>query len=451
MAPSPTLASLVTGGLTARDAELLGPVVLCAEPGSPAAALRVKIGRAAWPTVAVGAPVPAAHAATERDARLILVSGSSIDWIAAAVNVLRTAGQTPIAVVDVDVRDDVELVLLDAGANIVVGRTVSPREFSARLLALVRARSGEESLRVRWLQAEGLALDVATRSCTLDGDDLALSRHEFELLTALMSNSGRVVSHEELVQQLWEWGDDDAQNALRLAITRLRKKLGDPSGDPRWIASVRGVGYRFLPATAEIGDNRNEDRMRAALARLTSQTDALGALADALAAASSVDAVADTTVTWAVSRGFADASTVFRLDGGTSDDPRATLIASAGMSARWRQTIATGHPVNNAFIGSHVYRSGQTVQLSDMSNLSGRFPVTARMSTAEDLHACVLFPLHTGGRIWGDLAFLSRSPKAFSPAVAGFFRTVATIVSLALGAVSPTAAVGLDSREASRA
>ncbi|MFX8887324.1 winged helix-turn-helix domain-containing protein, partial [Acinetobacter baumannii] len=86
-------------------------------------------------------------------------------------------------------------------------------------------------------QAEGLALDVATRSCTLDGDDLALSRHEFELLTALMSNSGRVVSHEELVQQLWEWGDDDAQNALRLAITRLRKKLGDPSGDPRWIAS----------------------------------------------------------------------------------------------------------------------------------------------------------------------------------------------------------------------
>ena len=58
------------------------------------------------------------------------------------------------------------------------------------------------------------------------------------------------------------------------------------------------------------------------------------------------------------------------------------------------------------------------------------------MSSAEDLHACVLFPLHTRGRIWGDLAFLSRSSNSFSPALSGFFRTVSTLVSIALTATN---------------
>lgn len=436
MPPLSSLATLISQGISASDAEQLGAVVLCAEPGSPAASLRVKIGRSAWPSVVVTSPAEAVQAAGRRDARLMLVSGASADWVVQALRLLRGTGETPIAVLDVDVRDDVELALLDAGANIVIGRTVSPRELSARLTALVRAHSGDENLRVRWLQCDGLSVDVATRSSTLDGSPLALSRRDFELLVALMSSAGRVVPHEELAQRLWEWEDEDPGNALRLAVVRLRKKLGDPSGQPRWIASVRGVGYRFLPTVTEVGDNRHEDRMRASLARLTAQADAFGALADALLAAGSVEAVADTTVNWAVTRGLADASTVFRLEGSPSTQARGVLVASAGMSARWRQTIASGHPVSNAFIGSYVYRSGQTVQLSDMSNLSGRFPVTARMSTAEDLHACVLFPLHAGGRIWGDLAFLSRSSKAFSPALAAFFRTVAAMVSLALGAAA---------------
>jgi transcriptional regulator with GAF, ATPase, and Fis domain len=249
-----------------------------------------------------------------------------------------------------------------------------------------------------------------------------------------MTHGGRVVRHEELAQHVWEWSEDADQNALRLAVTRLRKKLGDSSSDPRWIASVRGVGYRFVASVHEVGDNRNDDRMRAALARLTVQSDALGALADALAAATDVDEIGDAVVTWAVARGFADASTVFRL----APDGRGhvSLVASAGMSDRWRQSIATGHPVSNSFVGSYVYQSGQTLQLSDIADLSGRYPVTARMSTAEDLHACAIYPLHSHGEIWGDLAFLSRSPKAFSPAMSNYFRMIATIVSLALGGVA---------------
>ncbi|TXK19296.1 winged helix-turn-helix domain-containing protein [Homoserinibacter sp. GY 40078] len=439
-----SLSSLVAQGLTGRDAAVVGPAVMCAEPGSAAAGLKVRIGRGAWPSVVVTSPAEAAHAAAERDARLILVGGDSVDWMVQTLRMLRATGETPIAVLDADVRDGAELALLDAGANLVIDRTVSPRELSARLVGLVRARSGEERLRVRWLQAEGLSVDVATRSCTLDDEHLALSRHDFELLFLLMSNAGRVVSHQQLAQQLWDDSDEDAQNALRLAVTRLRRRLGDSSDRPRWIASVRGVGYRFLPRVAEIGDNRNDDRMRSSLARLTAQADALAALTDALAATRDVQAVAETVVTWAVARGLADASTVFRLDRAAEDGARAVLVASSGMSSRWRQTIASGHPMSGAFIGSRIYGSGETVQLSDISNLAGRFPVTARMSTAEDLHACVLFPLHVGDAIWGDLAFLSRSTNSFSPAVAAFFRTISTIVSIAISAVDgETRAEGL--------
>lgn len=426
-----SLAGVLSRGLSPGDVRLLGPVVLCAEPGSDAALIRNKVGRTVWPAPVLSEPMAAAHVAVERGSRLIMVSGRAQLWLVRAVAALSTHTDIPVAVVDVDVRGDLELSLLSAGANLVIGREVSPREFAARLLALARAHDGDDSMQVRWMHAGQLSVDLATRDCLFNGEPLSLSRLEFELLVALMSSGGRTVDHAALVNRLGDWASESGANALRLSVTRLRKKLGDSTVSPDWIATVRGVGYRFVPAVSEVGDNQNEDRIREALARLTTQSDALGALADSLTVASGTgaDAVAATIVNWAVNRGFADACTVFQL---LSGGDNVELLASAGMSASWLQEIARGHPVSDAFIGSQVYRSGQIIQLSDMSNVSGRFPVTAKMSSAEELHACVLFPLHVDGKVWGDLAFLSRSAKAFSPMVTAYFRTVATIVSLAL-------------------
>lgn len=111
-----------------------------------------------------------------------------------------------------------------------------------------------------------------------------------------------------------------------------------------------------------------------------------------------------------------------------------TLVASAGMSSRWRQALATGHPLKDGFMGAHAYASGEVVQLSDVSKLSKRFPVTARMSSAEDLHACLLFPLFVDGKIWGDLAFVSRADRAFTPSRTAYLRSIASLVSLSLAA-----------------
>lgn len=412
---------------------LLSPAVLCAQPGSPAAALTARVGRRTWPTVVHDEATRAVHAASVRDPRLVLVGGTTFAWVHHAVRMLRASGSFPLAVVASETTSDETLTLLRAGATTVIEPAADSGELVARLTALVRG-AGTEAPQVRWLQADGMRLDLGARRCTLDGEQLRLSATEFDLLAYLMAHAQRAVPTTEIVHHVWGWNHGDGANTVRIHIARLRRKLGDDVREPRWIGSSRSVGYEFLPAVAELGEDRSEERLRQSVAALNAQGDALAALVDTLAAAGSPEQVAEVVVQWAVTRGFADAATVFRLDADARGVATSTLVASAGMSARWRQAIATGHPVSDGFLGAHVYASGEVVQLADMTRLAKRFPVTARMSTSEDLHACVLFPLLVDGSIWGDLAFLSRATRAFTPARSAFLRTVAGVVSLAVAA-----------------
>lgn len=441
--PAPGLTSISERVLSAADVAQLSPAVLCAEPGSPAEQLPVRSGRGEWPTVVHTDAMRAVHAASVRDTRVVLVGGSTFAWVLQAVRLLHRAGSYPIAVVATDVGPDEALTLLGAGASVVVEQQADPRELVARLVALCRSSSGDEALRVRWLQAAQMRVDLGARRCLVGDERVQLSHNEFELLAFLMSRSQQVVPQHEIVQHVWGWQHGDGLNTLRIHVGRLRKKLGDSPSEPHWIGSVRGVGYQFLPAVAELGEDRSEERLRQSIAVLNAQSDALNALVDTLLAADDAAAVAETVVQWAVARGFGDAATVFRLDLDAVGHGTSTLVASAGMSARWRQAIATGHPVNDGFMGSQVYTSGEVVQLSDMTRLARRFPVTARMSTAEDLHACLLFPIHAHGGIWGDLAFVSRAARAFTPARSAYLRTVAGVVSLAVAArTAPRPEVG---------
>ena len=91
------------------------------------------------------------------------------------------------------------------------------------------------------LQAQGVTLDVASRSASREGQAVALSTREFDLLHALMLSAGRVLSREQLEQQLYAWGQEVESNAVEVHVHHLRKKLGADL-----IQTVRGVGY-LLP------------------------------------------------------------------------------------------------------------------------------------------------------------------------------------------------------------
>ncbi|GEM_PF-2809401 len=420
--------------LTPQDAALLSPAVLCAEPGSPASRLHTRVGRTSWPTAVHEDVTRAAHGVSVREPRLVLVGGSTFAWVHQAVRQLRRGGSAPLAVVATDVTADEVLTLLGAGANLVIEPYASAREVVARLGALSRSAAGDPALQVRWLQAGRMRVDLQSRRCLVDQEQIGLSQTEFDLLASLMSRAQQVAPHHEIVQQVWGWRHGDVRNTLRIHVGRLRRKLGDDPRAPQWIGSVRGLGYQFLQPVAELGEDRSEERLREAIAVLNAQGDALRALVDTLPAAEDLGTLAETVVQWAVTRGFGDAATVFRMDVDGAGRAVSRLVASAGMSARWRQSIATGHPISEGFMGSQVYTRGEVVQMSDMSRLSKRFPVTARMSTAEDLHACVMFPLHVRGQVWGDLAFVSRAPRAFPPARTAYLRTVAGVVALAVEA-----------------
>ncbi len=124
---------------------------------------------------------------------------------------------------------------LDAGADDYVVKPVDLIELSARLRSLVRRSLGQFQDTLRWGEVE---LDPAARRVTCQGEVVALSTREYDLLHALLRNAGRVLSREQLEQQMYSWGHEVESNTIEVHIHHLRRKLGT-----ELIHTVRGVGY----------------------------------------------------------------------------------------------------------------------------------------------------------------------------------------------------------------
>ncbi len=127
---------------------------------------------------------------------------------------------------------------LDAGADDYLVKPVDLLELAARLRALVRRAHGvSEPL----LEAGALRIDPASRQVWLDGRGIDLSLREYEVLQIFMLNAGRVLTREQIEQQLYQWGTEVSSNTVEVHIYHLRKKLHVDV-----IETLRGVGY-MLP------------------------------------------------------------------------------------------------------------------------------------------------------------------------------------------------------------
>ena len=136
--------------------------------------------------------------------------------------------------------DEVDRVVgLELGADDYVTKPFSPRELTLRVRAVLRRRQLPSST---VLESGPIALDADRHRCHVDGEEVALTAKEFDLLRGLMQRPGRVMTREQLLAEIW--GDDIAVTlrTIDTHLKRLREKLG--SAGTR-IETVRGVGYRF--------------------------------------------------------------------------------------------------------------------------------------------------------------------------------------------------------------
>jgi DNA-binding response OmpR family regulator len=155
----------------------------------------------------------------------------------------RRASSVPIIMLTARGTETDRVVGLELGADDYVVKPFSAAEVAARIRAVLRRAQQPSVPAPQRVVVGGLEIDPATRSASLDGDDLGLARKEFDLLARLARDAGRVVSREDLMSDVWDENWFGSTKTLDVHIGFLRRKLGDDAADPRYLRTVRGVGF----------------------------------------------------------------------------------------------------------------------------------------------------------------------------------------------------------------
>jgi DNA-binding response OmpR family regulator len=138
-----------------------------------------------------------------------------------------------------------KLIGLSVGADDYVTKPFSPRELVARIRAMLRRpRAARAGAGVR-LTLGDLVIDTGAREVHVDGREVELTRIEFDLLSAMAERPRVALTREQLLQLVWGpgWFGDD--HVVDVHVSKLRQKLGDDPSAPRYVKTVRGVGYRL--------------------------------------------------------------------------------------------------------------------------------------------------------------------------------------------------------------
>ena len=159
---------------------------------------------------------------------------------------LRTFSDVYVILVTARAEEVDKLVGLGVGADDYITKPFSPREVTARVKAVLRRDRGGRTAEEATLRFDGLTIDTAGREVVVNGAPVMLSSLEFDLLAALAAAPGRVFSRAQLLERVWGYDFYGDERVVDVHIRSLRSRLGDPAGDPRLIATVRGAGYKFV-------------------------------------------------------------------------------------------------------------------------------------------------------------------------------------------------------------
>lgn len=207
--------------------------------------LRTTLGAQGYVLIEAGAGEEAIiKAASERPDVIILDLGlPDIDGIE-VIRRIREWSTTPIIVLSVRGRESDKVQALDTGADDYVTKPFGMDELMARIRTALRNRLRAE-VDEPVFRSGNLVVDLARRVVTVDGGEIRLTPIEFDLLRVLVKYAGKVVTHQQLLREVWGPADVDEVHYLRVYVRQLRKKIETDSTQPGHILTEPGVGYRL--------------------------------------------------------------------------------------------------------------------------------------------------------------------------------------------------------------
>jgi two-component system, OmpR family, alkaline phosphatase synthesis response regulator PhoP len=161
---------------------------------------------------------------------------------------LRNQGvRTPIIMLTAKGQEIDRVVGLEIGADDYVTKPFSPRELQARVKAVLRRMETDPDDKPENLfRSGGLEVNFRQYECHVNGKVVSLTTHEFELLKYLIQNRRQVIRRDELLNEVWGKDVFVTPHTVDTHMANLRKKIEDDSSQPRFIISIRGVGYKFI-------------------------------------------------------------------------------------------------------------------------------------------------------------------------------------------------------------
>ncbi len=198
-------------------------------------------------TASTGAEAMKLAASKAPDAILLDLGLPDIDGKDVIIG-LREWSAVPIIVVSARDQEKEKIATLDLGADDYIDKPFSIGELLARLRAALRhaaQHSGEQTT----FASTGITVDVLAHTVTRDGQPIKLTPKEFDLLTVLVRNSGRVVTHKQLLTAVWGPAHTQDLQYLRVFVGQLRHKLASPGGAADLIQTEPGIGYRLVEGT----------------------------------------------------------------------------------------------------------------------------------------------------------------------------------------------------------
>jgi two-component system KDP operon response regulator KdpE len=209
-------------------------------------AMRTSLEAHGYEVRTVGTGKEAVVSAAEDDPELVLLDLGLPDLDGTEViRRVRSFSKVPIIVLSVRDRQTDKVAALDAGADDYVTKPFGVDEVLARLrAALRRSHAGEPSPPI--VRFGEIEVDVGRRLVTVRDSPVHLTRTEYALLEAFVSNPGKLLTHQWLLRRVWGVGYGEESHYLRVYVRALRRKLGDEASAPRLILTEPGVGYRWI-------------------------------------------------------------------------------------------------------------------------------------------------------------------------------------------------------------